>query len=399
MAWEPGTLAPPEVSAQVEALPAGTRITLRPHGAGRWIGVGFLLVWLGGWAVGELFALGFLLAIAGASLGIPLSVSLPTGAAALVVAAFLLVWLIAWTAAGAGAIFALLRLAWGADVITVGPEGWSLRHGIGAWGHCRRFRPGQIQRLALRRRDGALIAEQDGRTITLTTYGALADRRWLLGLLCDATGLPAGEAKQRFWSTSPSSVPPAGTALEESTALPGYQIELVPDGRTRVARSTRFRAGQAGCLLFLMLVWNGVIGILLLARFGYLPGQSGPFSTGTPLDLIFWLSLPPFVLVGLALLLAFLWSVFGREEWLLGPDLFEVRRSIPGRTWARQFSRATLALDVCVDSDGDKQGRLLLRAPGEERLLDRGDPATLRALGSVLARATGWRLQEPDETG
>ena len=48
------------MTALVEEVGDGTRVTLRPCGVGRWVGVAFLSFWLAGWACGEVFALVFL---------------------------------------------------------------------------------------------------------------------------------------------------------------------------------------------------------------------------------------------------------------------------------------------------------------------------------------------------
>jgi hypothetical protein len=367
------------VTAQVETLPDGTRVTLRPHGGGRWLVVAFLLFWLAGWAAGELFAIGALLAICGASLGVSLPVSVPTGWGALGAAAFLLLWLAGWTAGGMTALFSALRLAFGADIVTILPDGWTIQHALGRWGHTRRYTAAEVQHLSLRR-SGSLVAESGGKRIVLTTFGTPADRCWLLGLLREPTG--------------PRS---AATAENETRTPSGYQIEPLPDGTARVTRAARTRFGQAGCLMLITLLWNGLVGCVIVARLGWLPFRTDEGTASGFPSWGVWLLLTPFVAIGLGLLAAFLWSAFGREEWLLGPDSLTIRRTIPGRSWVREYSGGELALDVRVDSDNDEQWRLLLRVPGEERPLDRGEPAALRALGAALAARTGWSLQQPEE--
>jgi hypothetical protein len=108
----------------------------------------------------------------------------------------------------------------------------------------------------------------------------------------------------------------------------------------------------------------------------------------------YWLFLSPFILVGLVLIVALLWSSLGREEWRISPNLLEVRRAIPGRSWARRYTDAALLLDLTVDSDGDESWRLVLEGAGLKRALDSGDPAKLRALGALIAEQTGWPLRQ-----
>jgi uncharacterized membrane protein len=161
------------------------------------------------------------------------------------------------------------------------------------------------------------------------------------------------------------------------------------------------RAGQAGCLLFIALFWNGIVGVFVLGGLGAIHvkiesggGAMAPGAWG------FWLFLTPFILIGLVLIFAFLWSSVGREEWRLSRDRVEVHRAIPGRSWIRCYTDATLLLDMTVDSDGDESWRLMLEGSGQHRkwTIDTGDPAKLRALGALLAEHTGWPLREREAT-
>jgi hypothetical protein len=394
MVWGSSALASPPMgaTARVEETPEGTRVTLRPLGIGRWFGVAFLAVWLVGWAAGEVFAISILVGLAGAPLGWVGWKNAPTGLAALGVAGFLLVWSVLWTFGGVTAFFTLLRTAWGADVLTFGGDGWTLRQGIGRWGRCRRFRPGEVERLELRRRDRALVAEAGARTIVLSTYGTEADRRWLLDALRQIAGVAVDPPTR-------SSAPGRRRSLEPAGPPSGYRMEPMPDGTTRVTMTAGRRLGQAGCLLFITLFWNGIVGVFVAAGLGLtsmkIEGPGGAMALGA---WGFWLFLTPFILIGLGLILGFLWSGFGREEWRLSDDLMEVRRAIPGRTWARRYTDATLLLDLTVDSDGDETWRLVLEGSGPKWSIETGDPAMLRSLGGLLAAHTGWPLREREGT-
>jgi hypothetical protein len=390
MAWGSGALASPPVgaTARVEETADGTRVTLRPLGIGRWFGVLFLAVWLAGWAAGEAFAAWFLAGLVGAPLGLVEWKSAPLGAVALVMFAFLLVWLALWTLGGISAFFAMIRLACGADVFTLGADGWAFRQGIGRWGRSQRFGPGSVQRLALRRRDRALIAEADAKTIVLSTYGTEADRRWLLDALRPIAGLAADAPDRSIGPQRRRSLEPAGPPA-------GYRVEPMPDGTTQVTMTAGRRLGQAGCLLFLVLFWNGIVGVFLLAGLGAIHVKiEGGGGAMTPGAWGYWLFLSPFILVGLGLILGFLWSSFGREEWRVSRGLLEVHRAIPGRSWVRRYTDGTLLLDLTVDSDGDESWRLVLEGTGRKWSLDGGDLAKLRALGAMIAEQTGWPLRE-----
>lgn len=154
------------------------------------------------------------------------------------------------------------------------------------------------------------------------------------------------------------------------------------------------RSGQAGFLFFVTLVWNGIVSVFLLAGLGLLRvTYEGP-SVAEPGTWGYWLFLLPFCLGGTGIFLGFLWSAFGREEWRVSCDALEVLRAIPGRAWSRVYSAATLTIEIGLDNDLDEIGSLILVAADETRLLKRGEPAAMRALGQFLATETGWELRE-----
>lgn len=80
----------------------------------------FLLFWLCGWAIGELLALGTVVAMF-------------TSGSFFFAALFILVWLGAWTVGGFFAIRAFLWLAFGKEQIVVTPEAVSVTRHYGVW--------------------------------------------------------------------------------------------------------------------------------------------------------------------------------------------------------------------------------------------------------------------------
>src|SRR5262249_45091033 len=187
--------------------------------------------------------------------------------------------------------------------------------------------------------------------------------------------------------------------LEPAGPPPGYRVEPLPDGSTRVTMTAGRRAGQAGFLFFFALFWNGVVGVFVATGLGLISVkmEEGPGGAMSPGAWGYWLFLTPFILIGLLLILCVLWSAFGREEWRLGRNQVEVHRAIPGRSWVRRYTDATLRLDVTTDSDGDDTWRLVLEGAGPKWNVDTGDPAKLRALGALFTEQTGWPLREPAE--
>jgi hypothetical protein len=377
------------VTAQVEETPEGTRVTLRPQGAARWLSVGFLALWLVGWAAGEVFALGMLGGIVARALGWVTARGIPTGGAGLGLAIFLLFWSAVWTIGGLASLSTAARTGWGVDVFTIGRYGWKLRQGIGPWGGVRRFEAGRVTRVALQRRTHALIAEVDGKSVTLTQFGTEADRCALCERLRAAAGLQeadgTGAATTRRGSRSaPRAVPD------------GYRLETLRDGTECVTRSAGRRVAGAGLMLGLALFWNGIVSVFVLAGAGVLrvkveglPGAAMEVGRWG-----YWLFLTPFIAVGLGLIAGFVWAAIGREEWRLGAGQLEIRRLILGREWSRTYADGMLVLTVQTDSDGDDTWRLMLEAPGTEDRLAGGDPAALRALGVFLSERTGWTFRD-----
>jgi hypothetical protein len=113
---------------------AGSSASLRASGIVRYINATFLVVWLAGWALGEVVALGFLImlirSVVGSAAGLPWPIpggDWIAGGAAGFVLLFLLVWLTLWTVGGLAAFNELLRSLAGEDHISVQPAGVELR--------------------------------------------------------------------------------------------------------------------------------------------------------------------------------------------------------------------------------------------------------------------------------
>jgi hypothetical protein len=92
-----------------------------------------------------------------------------------------------------------------------------------------------------------------------------------------------------------------------------------------------------------------------------------------------------------ALVFWLLWSLFGREEWRVGPELLEVRQAFLGRRSEERYTGETLAVEEQIFG----RWALMLEAPEGRRLLIIGRPASVRALGIFLSEQTGWPLCLP----
>jgi hypothetical protein len=375
---------PPGAAARIEHTPEGMQITLRPHGVARWGAVAFLSFWLMGWAAGELFAIAALLSMAGWRQG----AWSPVGGFDLAGGGFLLVWLTFWTVGGIAALLQVLRLGWGADVLTLGTDAWEIRRGVGPWGKTRRVHPTDIRRVTLRRREGDVAAETSAGTVVLTAFGEEPEKRWLRDLLCRALGQEpeAGRGPEVIQPEPFSSPPPAPQ---------GWVSDFAPDGGARLRTSTGSRAATAAGCLFFCLFWNGIVGLFVALGLGLFHAEyEGPSAMG-PGTWGYWLFLTPFIAVGLGLFAAFIWTAFGQEEWHARKDRLEIRRRL--FLWNRDssYESGVLALEAGTDSDGDQTYTLVLEnGPTKEKLQGPASVETLRALGVFLSYHTGWPFYE-----
>jgi hypothetical protein len=121
---------PPGPRHTATATPQGLTIRIPPKRNPFLIG--FLTIWLGGWFVGEIFAVFGLLAAA---------IKEPPEAA------FLLVWLCGWTLGGAFALYLWLWLIKGCEVITVSPGALTIKRAIFDWGRAKHYDAKEIRHL------------------------------------------------------------------------------------------------------------------------------------------------------------------------------------------------------------------------------------------------------------
>src|SRR5262245_41337253 len=158
----------------VERTASGLEAELKATGAGRFVGAGFLMFWLAGWAAGETFAL-WAVASGVRSLftsGPPSPLEADhhsiqvQSAVPLALGLFVLVWLIFWTFAGVASGSQLLRLLFGRDRILVKDEGLEIEQRYG-WFRSRKWFPRDEVRRFYRKTPGtALRVETSKTTIT-----------------------------------------------------------------------------------------------------------------------------------------------------------------------------------------------------------------------------------------
>lgn len=339
--------------------PDGTEYVLRPRGAGRWLGIPFLLVWIAGWAVGEAVVLAIVLSRF-VTLPIPPGWPRPPASVPPAALAFLLVWLTVWTLGGFGAIFGLLRLVFGRDRVLLAPYGIVTRSGVLGGGRRREHFRETLRAAALEKE--ALVLHLDGgKKVTAASLGARDERRELLD-----------EIRVRYGLKTPEeSLPPPGAPVP---LPPDWEAELTPRGEWALRMSAKKRRQTTGCLL--------TLAGLTAAGFA-LWGASG---------LRFDPILVAVASVGVVLALFF---AAAREEFVASGNRLELRRGAGPWRWSRSYVGASLRLTFSFDSDGDEWSRLEVVDPRRSSRIWSGlnDRPAAILLGRWLAEKTGWRLE------
>jgi hypothetical protein len=156
-----------------------------------------------------------------------------------------------------------------------------------------------------------------------------------------------------------ASRPPAGTWFRR-------------DGAGTVIGSTHRSVGQALGLLFVCLFWNGIVSVFVLLALGstlhhlgvplahWFPGPGSKSNLPVGMTIFLWLFLTPFLLVGAAMLSAFLSALGGRTELKIEGDQCVLFTGIGPVGLRKRFLRSDVR-DVRIedkrwrDSDGDSR--------------------------------------------
>jgi hypothetical protein len=342
---------------------AGLEAELTSRGVERFGGAAFLSLWLCFWVVGEVLAVGLLVAGAWALVtGQPLGEGrklLATGPA-LLTGVFLLCWVTFWTFGGLMAWHEFFRLLWSRDRLVARGDGLEVANRVGPIVK-RRFLPADTLRGFFRiAPQTAVQAETTTGVVELTRNGTPAEQAQLIAALAAEFKLPA-----------PDRLP---------AVLPAAWCEVrAPEGGEVVVRdpAPRRTAARIMWLIALPLTWAAIA----VARETW-----SDLNLGAAAAIL--ATLAGFALWGAVRLT---WT---REEWR--PErggLVVQRRSGPRRR--ELFSGDTLRLVEGTDSDGDSWYRLELgNAAGRSRLLKQAmhDPTEPRQLGRWLASRTGLTL-------
>ncbi|MBZ4421289.1 hypothetical protein [Myxococcus sp. RHSTA-1-4] len=338
---------------------------LRPSGWGRYVAAVPLAVWLCGWAVGELFALGALV-FTFRELLLPeqLEGAPPTGAtnsAEGVVGAilFLGVWLTMWTVGGAASLRALLALLLSEERLSFNPSGVTRWWRVGPWRSERHLKRGELVDVNPEDPGGVLVASlASGETVTLLQSGTVEQRRELAELLRELFALARDEP-----------------SLADHTP-PGWECERLPNGAWVLGAARHVRRQEVLGWSFAALVLAACAGGLARRMF-----IAGGDWTGS---LFAWVLT---VLAALAGLRA--WRGHqGRESWeVQRGSLVHVFHGL-FHTRHTGYASPKLVLERTVDSDGDASFELCVHSPAKNKRL--GSRATtprgLLHLGYWFAR-------------
>jgi len=309
----------------------------------------FLVAWLAGWSAFEwLVFRGVVWAFEGGwESPAARSLTHPMG---WLVGGFLFIWSIGWTFGGLVAAGHLARLIAGVDRISISPDGWSVRRGLGPFGFTKHFPHSEVRDVYVRRPAGPLILETVRGDRTLTSFGSIVEWRAMADRFGNAHAiddLPLG------WSARPGA------------------------GGTIIGRSS---LESPGCL--------GLVAIVAALSFAY--------------SLLFRSELATWgiaVALTIAVLMAalFLWGLFSRREWVVRRG--EVRMVARWLAWRREkvFDPGSLQLTLRSDSDGDEWVTLAGTVQGRHTILFNGmnDARTALRLARAVENTSGWRIPVP----
>jgi len=327
-----------------------------------------MLVWLCGWAFGEVIAGRIILE----GLGILSHSSLPalksmTPAVAVTSvggSAFLLVWFTLWTFAGFAAISVVLRMAFGRDIFTLSGDRWTVWRGVGPFGFERDFASQNFRSIFLRRKDRALVARIDGKTVQLSSLGAEVDRAWLRDEISRRYGLStsgkfAGE--------------PHGPKLP-----PRWESVEASGGTLTIVESAAGRKTMIGCL-----AWIGVplLSWIVWRLFSVLTDR----SDAGPGDVVCTILTSAYCILGT-------WWWRAENRWQLGKNFLSHYTRFGPWKRSRDISNARVDVERNTDSDGDDTFTAVAIS-GEQRLQIHSsthDAGEVVAFARFIADHAGW---------
>ena len=344
----------------------GSSASLRPSGIGRYFGAAFLLIWLGGWALGEIVALGFLILLVRSVVGSVIATPWPipggewiAGGVTGFVFLFLLIWLLLWTVGGVAAIHELLRSLAGEDRISVEMGAVEFQRRAGPFRRTRTLERPLIRRIRIRAHDKAVVIDTASRTELITRYGTVEERLRLAE-----------------WLRSRLSLPQTNAAVDPSAAPPGWMM-TVEGGTAHLTRTDPQTRRTASLIMWAIVVFMGLIWY----------GASGTGFAGTVIAALLTL----LVTGGAA------WVTWSRRDWRVRHGELAAHTRFLLWEWDRSFKSARLEVVTWADSDNDTHYTLnVIDAHGTRQIAtEMNDEFETVDLGRWLAARTGFPLTLP----
>jgi hypothetical protein len=342
----------------------GSTASFRPSGIARYVGAGFLAIWLAGWALGEAFALTFLFMLLRSILASAAGVSWPipggewiAGGAAGFALLFIVVWLALWTFGGVAALTEFLRLLFGEDRVDIQGTSIEVTRRAGPFRRVRAFDRAVIRRVRLRPKDQAVMLDTAVSSDEITRYGSVEDRKALADWLRQRLALPADSR-----------------VVDPSVAPRDWTMRI--EGGSAILNPMDVRSRRIGASI----LWF-ITALLALIVLGGL--QSGSPSGAT-------------IALVITALLVFCssWVTWSEREWLARSGQLTARVRFLAWQRERSFQHGRLRINVSTDSDGDKHYRLEVHdAEGSKRIAsEMNDDADVTDLGRWLSSRTGFPL-------
>jgi hypothetical protein len=356
-----------------EHVTQGMQVKLKPRGPGRFFGASFLIVWLCGWAAGEIFVLtvlvlGAISLITGNPVG-PMK-DPPEPGPALIGGAFLLFWFAGWTVGGIMAIRQLLSMVWAEDRIVAAGHGLLIERRLGPFRSPKEISRDQLRRIYLHPLTHALTAETATGSVEISSLGTPDEREQAVTVLSNYLGLVSERE-----NGEPASLPHSWAEV----VAPEGDLVLVenPEQRRKYARIVGVLAVAAATLAILFV-----------------------YKARSDLNLLPLTAMA--IAAAFALGLGANWLARGRMEWRIGSSMLVLRRRW-GRRVRKLFEARALELTVSSDSDNDDWYELEAIASEHagtqstrdskkgRRKIDRAmhDPTEMQQLGRWLANRTG----------
>ncbi len=349
-----------------ESTAHGMEVRLKPKGTGRFAGAAFLGVWLCGWAVGEVVALGALAqmvyTLITGNTG-PIEIS----GGGVLAALFLLVWLIGWTFGGILAMRQFFQSVWAEDRLIAAGYGLIIRRQLGPFRSKREIARTELKSIRYVVGTGKLVADTDSGPVELSALGTADEKERAAATLSEYLGL----------SVEPDTDGPVDLPA-------GWETVVTSLGDKVLIKDPGRRRRSATAVLVLALLAAGVTTLLIVDSMDNASLIAVAAVAG---------------LVAAALCYGSYALYRKRDEWVFGSGTFQLRKR-HGTRVRDVFRAKAIELTVSSDNDGDRWYKLeAVRSTETDRRKIHQvmrDPSEVQQLGRWIEQRT--RLDFTDRT-